>query len=158
MKGEFFGLYRDERHRFLAGVCGGLATAWGLDLTLTRVAWVILGLASPWFALGLYLVAWFTLPFKASHTGLEMGPPLWEEGRLGRLIGGLLVGLGLYYLLEELTLGACGRFLGELRRYLWPIFFFTLGGLLLLPGKEDEASPGGAEGVSHLPEGHHGQA
>ncbi|MGQ9779426.1 MAG: PspC domain-containing protein [Bacillota bacterium] len=158
MRERFFGLHRAEHDRLVAGVCGGLAASLGLDSTLVRLAWVIFTLASPWLGLGFYLLAWFILPFKASTTGMEGGlTSLLRGQRLGRLLGGLLVVLGIYYLVEELTYGACGRFLAELRRYLWPIFFIAVGGLLLLPGKDAEASPGGGtEGFSRAPDGHRG--
>lgn len=36
-------LYRSERDKMLAGVCGGLGDYFNIDPTLLRLAWVILG-------------------------------------------------------------------------------------------------------------------
>lgn len=35
-------LYRSQRNRMLAGVCGGIADYFKLDPTLIRLAWVLL--------------------------------------------------------------------------------------------------------------------
>ena len=35
-------LYRSQKDRFIAGVCGGLGKYFGIDATIIRVAWVIL--------------------------------------------------------------------------------------------------------------------
>lgn len=148
MREEFFGLHRTERDRLVAGVCGGLAESWGIDPTLVRLAWVILALASPLLGVGLYLFAWFVLPFKAFASGTEEGPSVAMAGRhLGRLLGWILVILGAYYLTEELTHGALGRFLAELRRYLWPILLIAIGGVLLIPQGSGSRTYG-AEGAS----------
>ncbi|HQP46203.1 MAG TPA: PspC domain-containing protein [Flexilinea sp.] len=35
-------LYRSQKDRFIAGVCGGLAKYFGIDATIIRVAWIVL--------------------------------------------------------------------------------------------------------------------
>lgn len=54
-------LYRSTSDRWLAGVCGGLASYFNLDPTLVRVIFVVLAL----FGLGgviLYLLLWVLVP------------------------------------------------------------------------------------------------
>jgi len=54
-------LTRSGRNRMVAGVCGGLAEYFGIDVTLIRVIFVVLALmAGP--GLLLYLALWVTLP------------------------------------------------------------------------------------------------
>ena len=147
-KEEFFGLHRTEHDRLIAGVCGGLAHSWGIDPTLLRLAWVILTLASPLLGVALYCFAWFILPFKTFASGDEEGAAATMTGRhLGHLLGWILVILGAYYLAEQLTHGALGRFLAELRRYLWPIVLIAIGGVLLIP-RGSGCSADGGKGAS----------
>jgi len=54
-------LTRSSRDRMIAGVCGGIADYFGIDPTLIRVIFVVLGLlAGP--GLLLYLALWVVLP------------------------------------------------------------------------------------------------
>jgi len=54
-------LTRSGRNRMIAGVCGGLAEYFGIDVTLIRVIFVVLALmAGP--GLLLYLALWVILP------------------------------------------------------------------------------------------------
>ncbi len=53
-------LMRRSHNRILAGVCGGLADHFGLDITLVRAGFVLFGL----FGAGevVYLVLWLVVP------------------------------------------------------------------------------------------------
>lgn len=55
-------LYRSRRHKVIAGVCGGLAQWLGWDLTVVRVAYVILSIASLGSGIAAYLVLWMVMP------------------------------------------------------------------------------------------------
>jgi phage shock protein C len=64
-------LYRSTDDRWLAGVCGGLAEYFSIDVTLVRVIFVILAL----FGLGgviIYLVLWVIVPPQPTAGELEM--------------------------------------------------------------------------------------
>jgi phage shock protein C len=59
--GETRKLYRSRSNRVLAGVCGGLAEYFSVDVTLVRVAFVVLtvlGGAGPL----IYLAMWIVVP------------------------------------------------------------------------------------------------
>lgn len=53
-------LMRRSHNRILAGVCGGLADHFGLDVSLVRIVFVLFGL----FGAGevVYLVLWLVVP------------------------------------------------------------------------------------------------
>ena len=112
-------LVRSERDRLLAGICGGLAEYFRLDVNLVRLIALVLALVQPAFSL-VYLILVFVLPREGEeerplearvHEGLREI----EEGVLRltgknepsklRLYGGLaLVVVGLWLLLESLGL------------------------------------------------------
>jgi phage shock protein C len=54
-------LYRSRSDRKIAGVCGGLATYFGMDPVILRIAWVVIALAA---GLGIvaYLICWLAIP------------------------------------------------------------------------------------------------
>jgi len=53
-------LTRSETDKKIAGVAGGMAAYFGLDPTLVRVAWLIVGLMA-WGILA-YVIFWIVLP------------------------------------------------------------------------------------------------
>ena len=56
-------LMRSRRNKVIAGVCGGLAEWLGWDVTLTRVAYVLVSVLSAAFpGILVYLVLWFLMP------------------------------------------------------------------------------------------------
>ena len=61
-------LYRSRRDRKLAGVCGGLATYFGIDPVIPRLIWVVFALAG---GIGLlaYIVCWLVIPMEPEGSG-----------------------------------------------------------------------------------------
>ncbi len=56
-------LRRSRRHRMIAGVCGGLAEWLGWDVTLVRLLYVVISIASVAFpGILVYLILWFVMP------------------------------------------------------------------------------------------------
>ena len=56
-------LTRSAKHKMIAGVCGGLAEYFGLDLTLVRIAYVIVSILSAAFpGMLAYIVLMFVMP------------------------------------------------------------------------------------------------
>lgn len=51
----------------IAGVCGGLASYFGIDATIIRIIWLILifGAGSGFIA---YLIMWIVMPKENAHT------------------------------------------------------------------------------------------
>ena len=58
-------LYRSERNRMIAGVCGGLAEYWDIDPTLIRLLWVLVSLVVGSGIL-LYIIACLIIPDERS--------------------------------------------------------------------------------------------
>ncbi|WOF15696.1 PspC domain-containing protein [Methanoplanus sp. FWC-SCC4] len=54
-------IYRSRDDRILAGVCGGMGKALGIDSNLLRLIWIILVIP---YGIGLiaYIAAWFLFP------------------------------------------------------------------------------------------------
>lgn len=55
-------LYRSDRERILGGVAGGMADYFDVDVTLVRLAWIILALVSAGLGVFAYIVAWVIMP------------------------------------------------------------------------------------------------
>lgn len=49
-------------NRIIAGVCAGLAEYFGLDVTLVRVLYVVLSVATAFSGTLVYLVLWILMP------------------------------------------------------------------------------------------------
>lgn len=49
-------------NRIIAGVCAGLAEYFGLDVTMVRVLYVVLSLATAFSGTLVYLVLWILMP------------------------------------------------------------------------------------------------
>jgi phage shock protein PspC (stress-responsive transcriptional regulator) len=64
--------HRDTAARKIAGVCAGLAEAFGISVTLVRAAFVLLALP-PFSGIGivLYLVLWFLMPTEDGPSALD---------------------------------------------------------------------------------------
>ena len=64
--------HRDTGARKVAGVCAGLAEAFGISVTLVRAAFVLLALP-PFSGIGivLYLVLWFLMPAEDGPSALD---------------------------------------------------------------------------------------
>ncbi len=54
-------LARSRHDRKIAGVCGGFAEYLDVDVTLTRLIWVMMALFGGWGLIG-YLIAWIIIP------------------------------------------------------------------------------------------------
>ena len=56
-------LTRSSRHKMIAGVCGGLAEYFGLDVTVVRVAYVLISVVSVAFpGILAYIILMFVMP------------------------------------------------------------------------------------------------
>ncbi len=132
-------LTRSSSDKMIGGVCGGLAAYLGIDSTLVRIAFAILGLASG-IGVPLYLVLLLIIP-EEKNAGEPMSKVI--QGNLddlgdvfnstmerardnssGRnIFAFLLIGLGVYFLLTQFGFVAKGFF--------WPILLIILGGALI---------------------------
>jgi phage shock protein C len=55
-------LTRDMENRMLGGVCAGFARRYGWDVTVVRIAWLLLAIVSAGLGLVLYLATWIVMP------------------------------------------------------------------------------------------------
>lgn len=56
-------LQRSRKNKIIAGVCGGLAESLGWDVTLVRIAYVLVSILSAAFpGLLVYVILWIVLP------------------------------------------------------------------------------------------------
>lgn len=133
-------LERDTQHKVIGGVCAGLASYFGLDVSLVRVLFALLFLfASAGF--WVYLVLWAVMP-SASRVQIENDgqnvADLTETnpsnpGSKGSLVAGLiLIGVG--------AIGLLHRFVPEFNwQTIWPIALIIIGILLLFPSKSQKS-------------------
>ncbi len=59
-------LYRKEEGKLIAGVCAGIAEYFSIDVTVVRLAWVILSLLAGCGVIA-YLIAILIMPMKAGN-------------------------------------------------------------------------------------------
>ena len=58
-------LYRSQKNRKIAGICGGIGDVYSIDPTLLRLACVFICLVSGVFPLLItYLIAWIVIPLS----------------------------------------------------------------------------------------------
>ena len=56
-------LFRSKKEKMIAGVCGGLASYFGIDPTLVRLVFILLLFAPPSGIL-IYLIMWLITPLE----------------------------------------------------------------------------------------------
>jgi phage shock protein PspC (stress-responsive transcriptional regulator) len=91
-------LYRRSAAGRLAGVCAGLAEYLNADVTLVRLAWVILSIVPGGFIGGMlaYLAAWMVMP-EATEPASPVGSrKLLTRSRENRRLGGVCGGIAEY--------------------------------------------------------------
>jgi phage shock protein C len=135
----------------IAGVCGGLGHYLSIDPIWVRLVFVLLALSGGGLGVLIYLVLWLVIPREGSgqpattetvRSGTEeiaeraraMGDEVRErlsqpDPRLISLIGVVLVGFGVIFLLRELNL-AWARWLDF--DVLWPVLLIVLGVILIV--------------------------
>lgn len=147
-------LYRSEKDKLVAGVCGGLAEYFEVDPVIIRIAFVAGAMLSGGMGIIVYILLWIIVPSKEQvaaaaapgfSTGTAEGTPAAENAapraetaapgyrrnRTGRnIFGYILIGLGLLIFAE--------RFLPywEVHNF-WPLVLIAIGiGLLLKSSKK----------------------
>ncbi|MDD4335325.1 MAG: PspC domain-containing protein [Desulfotomaculaceae bacterium] len=121
-------LYRSRKTRIIAGVAGGLAEYFDIDVTLVRLLWVLAVFAGGTGILA-YIVAVIVIPEEKDAFGYpraeqtkDRAKPEWgpRQGTARRNAGLFLIGLGFVLLAYEI--------LPEVfMRYSWPLLLIALG-------------------------------
>ncbi len=137
-------LYRSTRDRRIAGVAGGIAEYFAVDVTLIRLIWVLAVLFGGTGVLA-YIIAWIVIPeeieirsepapaetaeatetIEAEPVKPKTGGDGWPKGSLFGLV---LILLGLYFLVKALLPW-------DFSHYFWPFLLIALGIILLVPSR-----------------------
>ncbi len=129
-------LHRSSSEKMLAGVSGGLAEYFDVDVTLVRVGWVVLGFVTSGLALVGYLMLAIVIP--RGNVGLSDASPeprdeaeaLGEEaswrGRRRDVFALVLIGIGCVMLLSNF-----GVFWWLSWSVLWPLVLIGIGAAVL---------------------------
>ena len=124
-------LYRSRQTRIIAGVAGGLAEYFAVDVVLIRVLWVIAAFVVGGGVLA-YFIAWIAIPEEQGDAVVfpeaerESFPPEGEDGdrrKRQRSAGLLLIGLGIVFLIHQIF--------GPFLHLLWPLLIVAAGVFLL---------------------------
>lgn len=139
-------VYRSRKYRVIAGVAGGLAEYFNVDVVLVRLLWVISIFAGGGGVLA-YIIAWIVIPeenrkdgkimdtgerYETNADSREDTPEDITKGagaRRQRNFGLLLIGLGILFLIRQ--------FFGFFFHYFWPLLLVALGVFLLLRERRD---------------------
>ena len=123
-------LYRSRRDRMIAGVAGGLGEYLGIDPVIVRIIFILLALATGTGVL-LYVILWVVMPEAPAEMTADGPAPVtyhrMDPRERGLLVGGVLIALGVIFLLKELNLW----WWLQLWR-LWPLLLVGAGVLLLI--------------------------
>ncbi|MCR4441057.1 MAG: PspC domain-containing protein [Peptococcaceae bacterium] len=151
-------LYKSRTNKVIAGVCGGLAEYFKVDATLIRLAWA-LAIFAGGSGLILYILAVIIMPeAPANKTGAEGAPaePTDAEGagrettgaagaeppagsggkaegdaRKRQVFGLILIGLGLYFILN--------RYIPFFSMHnWWPLVLIIIGLVIMFKGKGEK--------------------
>jgi signal transduction histidine kinase len=116
-------LRRDTSHRWIGGVCAGIARRYGIDPALVRVAFVIAAAAAG-FGVALYALAWLVIP-SGDATGRRRLPT-------GRGAVEVALGTGLLLLSVLLAFRALGIWFSD--AIVWPLVLIASGAALIWRG------------------------
>jgi phage shock protein PspC (stress-responsive transcriptional regulator) len=97
-------LTRSQHDRILGGVCGGLARAWQIDVTLVRLAFILLAIAGGTGVL-LYLLLLILMPVDGADAATWRASTVPDNERQRRTtlaVGGALILLGAWFLLGQI--------------------------------------------------------
>lgn len=123
-------LYRSERSKVIAGVCGGLGEYFAIDPVFLRIIMVLLVFAN---GIGLiaYIVCWIAMPRQPEDSVVaEAKPPAQWHLYLPGLI---LIVVGVVFLFDQF-------FWWFSWRYVWPVLLIAAGvALIWRSGTKDTA-------------------
>jgi phage shock protein PspC (stress-responsive transcriptional regulator) len=84
---------RREEGKWLAGVCTGMSDAFGIDVTVVRVLWVIVALGSFGVGVAAYALFWFAFPSEVHPAPISRFAHV-RDWNSGYVIGLVLIGIG----------------------------------------------------------------
>ncbi|HVA05137.1 MAG TPA: PspC domain-containing protein [Acidimicrobiales bacterium] len=113
---------RSSASRVLGGVCGGLSECTGIDVTLVRIGFVLVGMMSGVLVLG-YAIAWLVLPID-NETSNIFSRAVNDRRGIRLVIAFLPVIVAIQIVVSVLHIGYLG-FIG------WPVFLAVALGILI---------------------------
>ena len=150
-------LKRYNQHKMLAGVCAGLATYWGVDVSWIRVFFLLAFVAGCFGGL-LYIVLWIAVPSDGrinlhansantadmvSHSASDKKK---DQGDTRLTFGIALIVLGVVFLLQEFELLPFWFDLSKL----WPLAIIIPGVIMLIrPASKKRNHPKDDNDVNH---------
>ena len=146
-------LYRSSNQKVVAGVCGGLAEYFNIDVTIIRLLWVVLIFLGG-TGLPLYLIAAIIIP-RDEDSGSGDTVVMDEEGNeihvhqenhtdsniqnnSSLFFGGILVIIGGLVLLDRFI--PFRHILRSMRGYIWPLLLIVVGVIILLSSLRNRES------------------
>ncbi|NLI61596.1 MAG: PspC domain-containing protein [Clostridiales bacterium] len=121
-------LYRSTDQKMLAGVCGGLAEYFNIDVTLVRLIWAIVSIPSFGVGLLIYIIAAIIVPQRPYNQKQEFvefvdtSQPL-DKSKIMIILGAVLVIVGMVALI-----GGLFPFLWKLlKNVFWPSLIIIIG-------------------------------
>lgn len=131
-------LYRHPSHQLVGGVCGGIADYLNIDPVLVRILWIVLTMGTAGGGFLAYLTLWLLLPVGTSRTGLQEPATLELNERNVQRAGGLLIGLGVLWLLANVGIlpWLWNAFWSVMSILFWPALLIGAGLLLIKNQKE----------------------
>src|SRR4051812_6635335 len=96
-------LYRQPSAGRIAGVCAGIAEYLDSDVTLIRLAWVILSIVPGSFIGGLiaYIAAWIIVPEGGAAAEVGAGPKRLMRSATDQKLAGVCGGLAEYFSVDS---------------------------------------------------------
>jgi len=130
-------LYRSNEQRLAAGVCGGIAELLGFDVSIVRLAWLLLTLATGVIpGVITYLVAWLIVP---EQEGGELRTLKLYRSATERKIAGICGGVGESINVDPTIVRLIVVF-AALMTAIFPVVLGYLIAWLIIPLKVDEAA------------------
>jgi signal transduction histidine kinase len=136
-------LTRSRDDRMVAGVCGGLAGALGIDALVVRVVAVVLALAGG-AGLAAYLAAWMLVPREGDEESLARAVVLHRRWNVVQVLSAGSVALGVLLLAR-----ATGLWVGD--AVVWPVLLAAIGMGVIWRQAGDDERPSLARVVGRLP-------
>jgi phage shock protein PspC (stress-responsive transcriptional regulator) len=131
---------RREEGKWLAGVCTGMADAFGVDVTVVRVLWVIVALGSFGVGVAAYALFWFAFPSEVHPAPISRFAHM-KEWNSGYVIGLVLIGIGAIVVFGWLLSVQPYHHFGA---FAWATLLIGGGAAILLlrnPDEPDETEP-----------------
>lgn len=122
-------LSRFRQGQMLGGVCMGLARYFDIDVSIVRLAWVIVGFMGA--GVPAYVIAWIIIPEDPGKGDpVDVTPTSSGSGVStdNRTVGMIIVAVGIYLLLRVLIPRPFFHF------YFWPVALISVGLFVMFGG------------------------